>query len=139
SSNAGCAPIATPCCRHSATASRMLTASPAWPPQAMLADEIHGAIAASSPQPSPRSQLKSMRLRMGLAPGADGQPDPLQPLALFAQGLVGLRGRAGHEAQRIAGLELGQSGAVGADDVADARIAAVGLGVGQQHDRLAVG
>src|SRR5699024_1695088 len=103
SSNDGCAPIATPCSRHSATASRMLAASPAWPPLAMLAEVIHGAIAASLPQPSPRSQLKSICLRMGLVPGADGKRDPLQPLALFAQGLVCLLRGAGYEAQDVSG------------------------------------
>jgi hypothetical protein len=60
SASDGCAPIATPCCRQSATLRRIVSASPACQPQAMLAELMCGMSAASSPTPSPRSQLKSM-------------------------------------------------------------------------------
>src|SRR5690606_29476680 len=138
SSNEGCAPIATPWRRHSATVSRMLASSPAWPPQAMLAEEIQGTMAASSPQPSPRSQLKSMRSGT-CASCLQGQRDSMQALALPGKRGARLGDGAGSEAHAVAGPELRQQRPVGADGMADARIAAMGLRIGQQYDRLAVG
>src|SRR5690606_4803792 len=123
-------PIATPCRRHSAMAVAMVCPSPAWPPQARLAELTCGAIAASWPPPSPRSQLKSIRSVTAHAPGVDRQRDSMQPLLLALQRLSGLPAGAGGEAQPVAGAQLGQQRPVRTDHVADARIAAVGLGIG---------
>src|SRR5690606_10673367 len=134
SSYEGWAPMATPCSWHRAMARRMLAWSPAWPPQAMLAEEIHGAMAASSPKPSPKSQLKSIQLRMGVVPGVDGQGDALQPPTLIAQGLVGLLPGARHEPQRIPRAQLAHPRVVREDHMTGPGVAAGGLGVGEQHD-----
>src|SRR5690606_431651 len=139
SSNEGWAPMATPCAWHSSTAVRMLASSPAWPPQAMLAELMQATMAASSPQPSPRSQLKSMRSGTGGGPRGDGHGDSMQALLLAARRLPGLGAGAGRKPQLGAGPQLRQQRPVGADHVADPWIAAVGLGIGQQHDGLAIG
>src|SRR5215813_104897 len=63
----GCEPIATPCRIASATVLRMTCGSPAWKPQATLADVMYGMISSSAPrvqrpQLSPMSALRSMNL-----------------------------------------------------------------------------
>src|SRR5690606_24532577 len=108
SSNEGWAPIATACRRHSATARAIVSASPAWPPQARLAELMWGTIAASSPQPSPRSQLKSIRSVIAPAPALDRQRDCMQALVLALQRLPRLIARARREAQPVARAQLGQ-------------------------------
>lgn len=52
--------MATPCRPHRLTVSRISSGLPAWKPQAMLAELMKGSREASSPTPSPKSQLKSM-------------------------------------------------------------------------------
>ena len=59
-----CAPIATPCVIASATVCCIVEKSPAWKPQAMFAEVIHGMTSASAPMrqapnDSPMSQLRS--------------------------------------------------------------------------------
>ncbi len=59
--------MVTPAATAAATVLRMMDGSPAWKPQAMLAEVIHGITPASSPmlqapKDSPMSQLRSMRL-----------------------------------------------------------------------------
>ena len=96
--------MATPCCRHNAMVSRIVLAAPAWKPQAIFAELIQGMIAASSPQPSPRSQLKSMLAVTSAL--LDGQADSGQPLPLRASQCSRL-GRINQlEAQRVARTQL---------------------------------
>src|SRR5688572_27726334 len=128
--------MATSCSRHNATVSRIVCASPACAPQAMLAELSNGMIAASSPQPSPRSQLKSSSAFTGAL--SDGEADSCQPLALRASQRVRGAGIDRLEMDLVARTQLRQARQVGGDDVADARIAADRLRLAQQHDRLPV-
>src|SRR5919204_6046370 len=67
----------TPCRRALSTVARITSGSPAWKPQATLADVMTGISASSaprsqSPKLSPRSELKSMSLK-GPPPSARGR------------------------------------------------------------------
>ena len=90
--------MATPCARHRSTDSRIVAASPACAPQAMLAELMCGTMAASWPQPSPRSQLKS----------SDGNAKPQPPLEA---GVAIVEGAAGCAASAAGAVHNFASGA----------------------------
>src|SRR5215813_9486456 len=89
----GCEPIATPWRSASATLLRMTCGSPAWKPQATLAEVRYGMISSSAPsvqrpQLSPMSALRSMNLAIvssfSMRASAGGAPAPRWPAARTA-------------------------------------------------------
>ena len=129
-------PTATKTSRHRATVRRMDSNRRPWPPHAMLAGDPPTR-AASSPHPSPMSQVKSIALRT------------MEPLLYGCgswQGGCVVRKRrrrparvspARSEGSRRGGVARGAAGPP--TDVADPRIAAHGLGVGKEHNGGAAG
>ena len=71
-------------------------------------------------------------------PATHGQGDAGQPVSLRTPSAQRVVARAWRETQRVAGSQLRQSRPVGANCVADARVSAVSLRVGEQHDGLSV-
>ena len=75
------APIATPCSIASCAVVRMMPGSPAWKPQAMFAEVIHGMAPASSPSRQ-RPKLSPMSMLMSML----GEPMATQALAATGDG-----------------------------------------------------
>src|SRR5690606_13951319 len=104
--------MATPWARQSAIVASMVEGSPACMPQAMLAELMLGRMAASSPQPSPRSQLKSISAIRAQGfpaePLCQRQPDSGHARGALASAAVVVAEACGREAQGFARPELRQ-------------------------------
>src|SRR5688572_28021359 len=102
----------------------------------MLADEMYFISSASLPQPSPRSQLRSIERILCL----QFTPDPqIIQFAFKARGeALGLIDRHRLETDAVVGPALRKKRQVDRDHVADPRIAAGCLMIGHQHDQLSV-
>ena len=172
----GCAPMLTPWRLAVATVWRITSGSPAWKPQATLAESTSCSMSASrpivqAPKDSPRSALRLMRrglmgqsqgkvsgvgqasimplIRLPVRSAASSASPSARSGPMRAHPVVQRRGqraargqrlvaRHGTKAQHAARPRMRQARQVGADHRGDLGVAADGLRVHAQHDRLAV-
>src|ERR1019366_605883 len=132
----------TPRARARRAVRSMEASSPAWPPQAMLAEVTYRISAASSraSSSSPMSQLRSRIIR---GPGAgergvSGLHQSIQPLLLLAQQVQRLLDGDALETHFVARAQLAEAPKIGRDDVGGFGIPSGGLVLDEENNGLAI-